>query len=85
MYFSLNNTGDKVKPGTRISLPPIAPLQNTQFDLIKRDVVKYFVTVPKERSWHLFTRLQKLGLEENLYLEAKPNNFLHKLMVNLAL
>lgn len=42
MHFSPNNSGDMVKPATRISLPPIPPPQNTQFDLTVKDIVRYF-------------------------------------------
>lgn len=77
MYFSLNNTGDKVKPGARISLPPIAPPQNTEFDLIVRDIVRYFLLFPQGEVMVFIYMPQKLGCE--------PNNFLLQSMVNLAL
>lgn len=37
------------------NLPPIPPSQNIQFDLIIRDMVRYFLLSPKERSLYLFT------------------------------
>lgn len=55
MYFSPNNSGDKVKPEARISLPPLPPFQNAQCDLIVRDIVRYFLLFPKERSQYLIT------------------------------
>lgn len=85
MNFSPNNSGNKVKPGTRISLSSIPPPQNTQFDLIIRDLVKYFFTHPQGEVMVFIYKLQKLGHEEDLCLEEEPNNFLLQLMVNLAL
>lgn len=85
MNFSPNNSGNNVKPGTRISLSSIPPPQNTQFDLIIRDLVKYFFTHPQGEVMVFIYKLQKLGHEEDLCLEEEPNNFLLQLMVNLAL
>lgn len=85
MYFSPNNSGDKVKPEARISLPPLPPPQNTQRDLIVRDVVRFFFTLPQGEVTVFNYTLQKIGHEEDLYLEEEPNNFLLQLMVDLAL
>lgn len=82
MYFSPNNSGDSLEQES----PSHSPIPKYSIWFNHKGHGEVFFTLPQGEVIVFIYMLQKLGHEEDLYLEEEePNSFSLQLRVNLAL